>query len=317
MRQLAPIASGVRRTIASICAALRRAAQSSSAVAKPRPIASARGSLLDQALMILEPPPGVENLRWLLNSILQSLYKLLHFQGGAQRCHETIPGAFNSLFDSRCSRLDHHCRDDPLACEWGNPLLGIRIFAETTRRNQHVASNARYWAPRRRLASNCLADSIEPPGGQEMKAVTRASLVGPRRAASQARRRWFRTGAMNRHNGNLRTNVIFLGWGTLLGYLVSRRLCSRSGPAAASFGPDAMPPRRKRDALGSRAYQPKLRFAAQPGAARGRRMGRDSRWRLRAVSTRHRHRREPPVISQSRLCRCWDDRPRLPRPTGT
>ena len=71
-----------------------------------------------------------------------------------------------------------------------------------------------------------------------MKAVTRASLVGPRRAASQARRRWFRTGAMNRHNGNLRTNVIFLGWGILLGYLVSRRLCSRSGPAAASFGPE-------------------------------------------------------------------------------
>ena len=70
---------------------------------------------------------------------------------------------------------------------------------------------------------------------------------------------------MNRHNHNLRKSVIFLGWGTLRGYLVSRRLCSRSGPAAAPFSPDAMPPRRKRDALGSRAYQPKFGFAAQNG----------------------------------------------------
>jgi hypothetical protein len=166
------------------------------------------------------------------------------------------------------------------------------------------------------LASNYLVSSIEPPGGRQMKSRD-PRLVRVLSAASQSRRRWFRTGAMNRHNGNLRTSVIFLGWGTLLGYLASRRLCSRSGPAAASFGPDAIPPRRKRDALGSRAHQPKFGFAAQPGAERGRRMGRDSRWRLRTMSTRHRHRREPPFISQSRLCRCWDDRPRLPRPPGT
>jgi hypothetical protein len=47
------------------------------------------------------------------------------------------------------------------------------------------------------LASDYLASSIEPPGGHEMKSRDpRASLVSPRRAASQCRRRWFRTGAM-------------------------------------------------------------------------------------------------------------------------